>query len=201
MENLGSQKNNNSTRKPMRRRAHTRRVPQDCIINMAEARREIVQALQLHRSSMKQTTKSTGILAVTATPFVASSSLCCYNSLTESMPLPEPIWSTTAPAISAAPPSVVESLEFEWGENQAASYSWWLGFLKTLDSKIVEHSKYPHLEKISNVMENSRAVFDDHHDGSKLGDGDRDESGQNSSPDEWLMFPSSDDQGETTNPS
>ncbi|XP_044461420.1 uncharacterized protein LOC123192824 [Mangifera indica] len=170
MENLGSQKNNNSTRKPMRRRAHSRRVPQDCTINMAEARREIVQALQLHRSSMKQTTKSTGILAVTATPFVASSSLCCYNSLTESMPLPEPIWSTTAPAISAAPPSVVESLEFEWGENQAASYSWW-------------------------------AVFDDHHDGSKLGDVDRDESGQNSSPDEWLMFPSSDDQGETTNPS
>ncbi|KAJ0088537.1 hypothetical protein Patl1_31473 [Pistacia atlantica] len=183
----------------MRRRSHTRRVPQDCIINMAEARREIVQALQLHRSSMKQTstTKSTGIVAAASIPKVASSSQCCYYSLTESMPLPEPVWSTTAPTISAAPPAAMESLEFEWGENQASSYSWWLGFLKTLDGKIVEHSKYQHLEKINNAMENSRVGFG-HQDSSKLGDGDG--SDQNSSPDEWLMFPSYDDQGETTNP-
>ena len=69
----------------------------------------------------------------------------CY-SLLEEMPLPGPTWSTTEPCVlamplpppSSAPPNIFEgSVELEWGENQASSYSWWLGFLQSLDEKKV----------------------------------------------------------------
>ncbi|KAH7553922.1 hypothetical protein JRO89_XS12G0078600 [Xanthoceras sorbifolium] len=175
----------------MRRRSRTRRrIPQDSVINMAEARREIVHALHLHRSSSSRTTSSSSSSA----------------TMLESMPLPEPIWSTTEPSIPAATPPVaatMEELEFEWGENQASSHSWWLGFLQALDSKkkiVDNYSKYPCLERIT-VMGNSR-VFG-HQDSCKLGgedegpnfvDASHDHDQQNSSsPDEWLMFPTTDD--------
>ncbi|KAL0386740.1 UNVERIFIED_CONTAM: hypothetical protein Slati_4582700 [Sesamum latifolium] len=41
-------------KKQVRRRAHTSRPYQDSLLNMAEARREIVTALKLHRAAMKQ---------------------------------------------------------------------------------------------------------------------------------------------------
>lgn len=41
-------------KKRMRRRAQTRKPYQERLLNMAEARREIVSALKLHRASMKQ---------------------------------------------------------------------------------------------------------------------------------------------------
>ncbi|KAJ4704316.1 formin-F-like [Melia azedarach] len=197
---MGSQKKNNniinkksSNPKPMRRRSQSRRVLQ---INMAEARREIVQALQLHRSSLSSASATTTTTSAAVSVF-GNSSQCCYYSLTESMPVPEPIWSTTAPAIlpatAAAPQAAaMESLEFEWGESQAGAYSWWLGFLKTLDGKNndVENSKYQqHLEKF--VMGNSCKVFG-YQDSSKPGEE------HNSYPEEWLMIPtSSDDQTNT----
>ncbi|KAL0407823.1 UNVERIFIED_CONTAM: hypothetical protein Sradi_1716700 [Sesamum radiatum] len=52
-----SDKQGKSTRqakKQVRRRAHTSRPYQDSLLNMAEARREIVTALKLHRAAMKQ---------------------------------------------------------------------------------------------------------------------------------------------------
>lgn len=165
---------------------------------MAEARREIVQALQLHRSSTRPAAAST----VTTSAATSSSAQCCYYSLTEAIPIPEPIWSTTAPTIPAAPSSAtaaaaVESLEFEWGESHASAYNWWLGFLKTLDSKInniENYSTYPHSRLFG------------YQDNLKLGEGmfvDASDQ-QNTAPDEWLTFPASDDQqGDhttTTNP-
>lgn len=191
---MGSKGNDSRGSKPMRRRSQARRMLQDSVINMAEARREIVQALQLHRSSTR----------TAAATSASSSAQCCYYSLTEAMPIPEPIWSTTAPTIPAAPSATaaaaMESLEFELGESQAAAYNWWLGFLKTLDGKInnVEnYSKYPH-SRVFGCQDNL-----------KLGEGKfavgASDDQQNTAPDEWLTFPTSDDQqGDhtttTTNP-
>lgn len=199
---MGSKGNDSRGSKPMRRRSQTRRMLQDSVINMAEARREIVQALQLHRSSTRTAAATSATVAASAT--TSSSAQCCYYSLTEAMPIPEPIWSTTAPTIPAAPSATaaaaVESLEFEWGESQAAAYNWWLGFLKTLDGKIsnVEnYSKYPH-SRVFGCQDNL-----------KLGEGKfavgASDDQQNTAPDEWLTFPTSDDQqGDhtttTTNP-
>ncbi|XP_054782444.1 uncharacterized protein LOC129289661 isoform X2 [Prosopis cineraria] len=70
----------------------------------------------------------------------------CY-SLLEAMPMPGPVWSTTEPCVLAEPPlstAVAEaptassegSVELEWGENQASSYAWWIGFLETLDGNM-----------------------------------------------------------------
>ncbi|KAK4834500.1 hypothetical protein QYF36_023866 [Acer negundo] len=174
----------------MRRRSSStrRRVPQDSFINMAQARREIVHALHLHRSSSSRTTSSSSSTSAT---------------ILESMPIPEPIWSTTQPSIPVvAAPVVVamEGFEFEWGssENQASSYSWWLGFLKALDSKnnnnninnnnIVDqnYSKYPCLERIHHLIGSGGQDPD-------FVDASHDHDQQNSSPDEWLMFPTNDD--------
>ncbi|KAI9074919.1 hypothetical protein K1719_043148 [Acacia pycnantha] len=64
----------------------------------------------------------------------------CY-SLLEAMPMAGPVWSTTEPCVLAEPlesvpaeaPTSESSVELEWGENQASSYSWWIGFLESLD--------------------------------------------------------------------
>lgn len=207
MENPNSLKRSNNTNKsdnyklPRRKSSsHTRRFPQESVINMAEARREIVHALNLHRSSSSRvrSTVATGE-AGAALPTIGNRppavgslvGLCGVSySLTESMPLPEPIWSTTAPSIPVEPPAPTESLEcFEWGGNQAAAYAWWLGFLKMLDGKnicnnIDQNSRYPssYLEKIVN---------------GKLGEGIfMDASDQNTCTDEWLIFPAIEDEGE-----
>ncbi|KAB1224519.1 hypothetical protein CJ030_MR2G016408 [Morella rubra] len=170
-----------------------------CVMNMAEARREIAHALYLHRASSSSFSPSPSSSSSSSQPAIGGESTVIGNSfdysnpisgvsqycysLIESMPLPEPIWSTTAPSILAAPPppGAMESPEFEWGENQA-SYTWWLGFLQTLDGK---HSEEPNLP-----FGNSGPLFSQCEEPTFL-----DSSGQSSSPDEWLMFPTTEDQG------
>jgi hypothetical protein len=193
--NMGSGKNN-SLRKPMRRR-HTRKASQDCVINMVKARREIAHALQLHRSSSSSTTTTTlgnNFNYDFIRPSFAGTQYCYSLMESMTMPIPEPIWSTTAPSILAAPPPppvpAMEALEFEWGENNQASHTWWLGFLQTLDSKYNEEPKYP--------LGNSRIVFSQ--EAPKLGEPPFvDESDQSGFPDEWLIFPTTEDQGEVVN--
>lgn len=96
---------------------------------MAEARREIVNALQLHRSS-----SSASHVVKINNPAILSSQNC-YHQLTDSMPIPEPTWSTTAPAVLCAPVPSMEVLEVEWFDNVSSSYSWWISFLNSLDGK------------------------------------------------------------------
>jgi hypothetical protein len=111
------------------------------------------------------------------------------------MPLPEPIWSTTAPSIvlAAPTPPAMEAPEFEWGENQAA-YTWWLGFLKTLDNK------YNH-EEPKYHFGNSRILFTQRcQEAPKLGESTFLDGCDQSSTDEWLMFPTTEDQGESVIP-
>ncbi|XP_047309067.1 myb-like protein AA [Impatiens glandulifera] len=53
-EQSHSNNNNNNHKKQVRRRLHTSRPYQERLLNMAEARREIVAALKFHRAAMKQ---------------------------------------------------------------------------------------------------------------------------------------------------
>ncbi|XWS67319.1 hypothetical protein CRYUN_Cryun05aG0277200 [Craigia yunnanensis] len=210
MEKMESQ-SSSSLRKPIRRRSHTRKIVQGSVINMAEARREIAHALHLHRSSSSSSSTSTKILSYVAQerepwmlgnlyncstntkkPTLATS-YCCYSSVEAMpmpMPLPEPVWSTTPPSVPAAPPG----LEFmEWGENQASSYTWWLGFLRALDGNNIEKTKHPFVDNI--VKENCRAVLEQQEISSILGESTSivGESDQNASLDERLMFPTTED--------
>ncbi|CAL5422849.1 unnamed protein product [Camellia sinensis] len=181
MEEDSESRKRNSNGKPIGRRFHKRKkaTQQDhSSINVAQARRDIVNAFHLHRSS---------------------SSSCDYgsqycSSLLESLPLPQPTWSTTPPSVLATPPPPpMEALEFECAENLASSYTWWLGFLKTLDgnnntAQVV--SKYPFEEDIVTGMGY----------GLKIGDPlpclDGNDDHQSSSVDEWLTIPTVEDQGE-----
>ncbi|KAK4432233.1 hypothetical protein Salat_0985400 [Sesamum alatum] len=123
MADADSSKKGDSARKRTRRRSHTRKASlSSSFINMAEARREIVNALQLHRSSTSASAVRTSLLTNIS-----------HNQLTESMPIPEPTWSTTAPAVLCAHP--VEVLEVEWYDNHSSSYAWWMGFLNSLDGR------------------------------------------------------------------
>lgn len=181
----------NSPAKPVKRRY--KRPSQVCDINYAEVRRQIFHALQLHRSSRSSSSSH----AVAGPQF---------KSLVESMPLPEPVWSTTAPSVLAHTPSSsssaaaanMEALEFEWGENQASSYSWWISFLKTLDGNNAEKSKYPM------PLESSNWLFGQNQNSNyKVGDQETslvDANDHSPSPDEWLMFPTTEDEGENEIP-
>ncbi|KAF3975449.1 hypothetical protein CMV_001294 [Castanea mollissima] len=213
-QNMGSEKGN-SLKKPMRRRSsHGRRASssssQNCAINMAKARREIAHALHIHRSSSSTSSSSSSSSCVTnVQPILLGNtynnydftrpsfggSQYCYSlmeSMTMTMPIPDPIWSTTAPSILAAPPQPgMEAVEFEWGENNQASHTWWLGFLKTLDSKYNEEPKYPLGALFSQCQQ----------EGPKIGEPPfLYPSDQSASPDEWLIFPATEDQGEIVNP-
>ncbi|KAA8517702.1 hypothetical protein F0562_015176 [Nyssa sinensis] len=177
---------------------------------MAEARREIVDALQLHRSSSSSSSCKTWwghtivghVCNCDSIRNPSDSIISCLqycSSLSNNLPLgPEPTWSTTAPSIPATPPPPMEALEFEWAENLASSYTWWLGFLDTLDVKNTELSNNPSEENI--IGEGNSRLFGqcpDH--GSKLDDIvlSLDANDQSSSNlDEWLTFPTSEDQGE-----
>lgn len=201
-----------SPKTPVKRRCRTRRCTQDMVINAAEARKEINHALHLHRSSSSSVPPLPPPPPSNGCDF-NTQLLCgppyCYPSL-NSIPQPEPVWSTTAPSVLAATPSVPyytkEALEvFEWGSEtqQAASYCWWLGFLKTLDQANVngDHQECPNysLGKIDAFVNNNGT--------SKIGDGCDEvanfvdaNSDQSSSLDEWLLLPTTgDDEGEHLN--
>ncbi|CAI9782350.1 unnamed protein product [Fraxinus pennsylvanica] len=118
MEEANLKKSDFAKKKSIRRRSqsHTRKSAH--LINMAEARRDIVNALHLHRLSSSSTSGTAGNSTWT--------SQNCYQ-LMESMPIPEPTWSTTPPAVMCAPVPSVEVLEFGWPENMSSSYTWWIG--------------------------------------------------------------------------
>ena len=108
----------------------------------------------------------------------------CCNYLLEAMPLPGPTWSTTGPTVLAEPPSsltpslIEASMELELGENnQASSYTWWLGFLEGLDGNMSIEKK---MEK-EIVMEHNKGVsFESKFvDAIDLG----------CCPDDWLIIP------------
>ncbi|KAF3448017.1 hypothetical protein FNV43_RR08725 [Rhamnella rubrinervis] len=188
----------------MKRRSRTRRGTQDLVINVAEARREINLALHLHRSSSSSSTPPPPADGCDFNNQLFCGSQYCY-SLLNSMPQPEPVWSTTAPSVLAATPSVPyskEALEFEWGESQqAASYSWWLGFLETLDHQANVNGDDQEYSKF--LLGNSNA-FVNINGTSKIGDDDGvafedANSDQSSSLDEWLLFPTTEGESEPLN--
>ncbi|XP_011032576.1 PREDICTED: uncharacterized protein LOC105131352 [Populus euphratica] len=199
MDNMGSSLESDPPRRPMRRRSHTRKTnTQDRVINMGEARREIAHALHLHRSSSASSPSASSSGASRRDPtillgnnysnyginnkscFARNSQYLCY-SLTDTLPTPEPVWSTTTTTTALTTPPSMESTEFEWGENQAASYSWWLGFLKTLDG----NSNTPCLKDEAEMISNPRVFEESSHD--QL---------TSISTDEWLTFPNNEDQDE-----
>ncbi|KAK4253376.1 hypothetical protein QN277_010695 [Acacia crassicarpa] len=115
----------------------------------------------------------------------------CY-SLLEAMPMPGPVWSTTDPCILAEPlesvpaeaPTSEGSVELEWGENQASSYSWWIGFLESLDGNNMSSTEKvkscPFVESI--MVEDSRGFG---YDSSFVVDA----TDQSCCLDDWLMIP------------
>nr|VDC79144.1 unnamed protein product [Brassica rapa] len=56
-DNNGGKTQTQTHKKQVRRRLHTSRPYQERLLNMAEARREIVTALKQHRASMRQAAK------------------------------------------------------------------------------------------------------------------------------------------------
>ncbi|KAF5747656.1 hypothetical protein HS088_TW05G00383 [Tripterygium wilfordii] len=176
-------------RKPMKRRSHTGRVSKDSAIDIAEARREIVTALHLHRSSSKMENTILGNNNVNKPNFIVGSQLYCC-SLINTLPTPEPIWSTTAPSVLAAPASPGEELEFELAENESSSssWSWWLGFLNTLDKN--SDRSWAEEEPI-----NADDIFMEK-SGEKSFVEQSDDQIQGSFPDEWLVIPANYDEDE-----
>lgn len=185
-------------RKPMKRRSHTRKVPRESVINMAEARRQIAHALQLHRSSLSSMSvaEPSGCYGFQfeKKPMFSGSQHFCY-SIWESMPVPQPTWSTTAPCVLRSPVAPIEEQEiFEWGDGQA-SYAWWLGFLKALDVNSSNETEYPNAESGSAVGMSSM-VLTQCQDGLESGEALFLEASEHGSfADEWLIIPISEDGG------
>ncbi|XP_009620569.1 uncharacterized protein LOC107811925 isoform X1 [Nicotiana tabacum] len=198
-------KKNNSPRKRLRK-YHTRKAPFiSSYIDMAEARREIVHALQLHRSSSSSPTPSINnpkkytLLGQRA----VSSQQYYYYSIVESMPIPEPTWSTTAPAILTTlpplPPPPPPPLPFSSGE--VPEFEWWIGFLKSLDCKksasngeVVIEKYFPLEENV--LMENPKAGFGQLEHGLNSESPnciDKNDDPNYQFPDEWLIIPTADD--------
>lgn len=112
------------------------------------------------------------------------------------MPIPQPTWSTTAPAIHTAPqlpPPPPPPPSSSGGE--VAEFDWWIGFLKSLDGKksgssngseVVIEKYFPVEENIT-LMENSKVL-------SQLQDDSPNNlKDANDDPDEWLIIPTADD--------
>ncbi|KAM1576578.1 hypothetical protein ACFX10_032881 [Malus domestica] len=182
----------NSSGKPVRRRFTAKRGSKTRDVDAAEIGMEILHAIQLHRSSSSSSSSAVPEASAPPPPVYVGPQ---FDSLAEPMPLPGPVWSTTTPSVLPYAPSsaAMEALEFEWGESQAASYSWWLGFLKTLDGKNADKSNYPLPLGSSNWLfgqnQNSNCKVDDDQDTVALVDA----NDQSLSPDEWLMFPNTED--------
>ncbi|KGN58710.1 hypothetical protein Csa_002623 [Cucumis sativus] len=190
-------------RKPTKRRSHTRKVPTEAVINMAEARRQIAEALQLHRSSLSSSSSTTTSMAEPSgcyvfqfekKPIVSGSQHFCY-SIMESMPVPQPTWSTTEPSVVRSPVAPMEEQEiFEWGDGQA-SYAWWLGFLKALDVNISNDTEYENAGSGSAVGMSSM-VLTRCQDGLESGEALFLEASDHTSlADEWLIIPIGEDGG------
>ncbi|CAN4106171.1 unnamed protein product [Withania somnifera] len=197
---MESKKMNVSPRKRIRK-YHKRKAP---IINsytdMAEARREIVHALHLHRSSSSVSFNNTKNYALFGQRV---NSQQYYYSVVESMPIPQPTWSTTAPAIRTAPVPLPQPPLPSYSAVEVPEFDWWIGFLKSLDGKkrgssngseVVIQKYFPVEENI--FMGNSKVL-------SQLQDGlnndspnspiDASDDSSHQFPDEWLIIPTADD--------
>lgn len=88
-------------KKQVRRRQHTTRPYQERLLNMAEARREIVTALKFHRASMKQQEAATFTAATTTAAAASPPSVPHY-------------WGVCVPTIAPPPlpPQYQENLNF-----------------------------------------------------------------------------------------
>ncbi|KAF7144012.1 hypothetical protein RHSIM_Rhsim05G0227100 [Rhododendron simsii] len=119
MKNLGCKKRNSSGNHIMRRRSKKREAESNSLFNVAEARRE-----------GKNTSNYDGNIGETISTL--GSSQChhyCYSVL-DSLPLPQPTWSTTAPSIitiSTLPPPPPQPPP----ATHEFSYCWWMGFLNS----------------------------------------------------------------------
>ncbi|XP_072973094.1 uncharacterized protein [Typha angustifolia] len=81
-------------KKQVRRRLHTSRPYQQRLLNMAEARREIVTALKIHRASMKQANEQQQkLLQQNSTPTQASHASLPYSGGNITSPPPPPKYS------------------------------------------------------------------------------------------------------------
>lgn len=174
-------------RKP-RRRTQRRKLllPSDSPMDMAEARREIVNALHIHRSCSRHNHyyKSQENTNSNTTATSASSSSQLHYPLAESVRLPEPVWSTTEPNSSAEVEEqegeVVVLEEFDWPESNyvsSSSYTWWLGFLNSLDSNTGANQN--HHQKILRTSEELSEVITDNNNNNN----NEKENEQNPNPD------------------
>lgn len=120
------------------------------------------------------------------------------------MPIPQPTWSTTAPAVQTAAPPPPPPLPPSSSGGEVPEFDWWIGFLKSLDGKksgssnicseVVLQKYFPVEENI--LMENSKVP-------SQLQDRlkkdlpnnliDANEDPSHQFPDEWLIIPTADD--------
>lgn len=161
MENKRTSKKNHTNSPTMinprrRRRSHSRKTLSNCLINFAEARREVAKALRRHRSAITTTAQygsrlgrglSYPIIDKRGSPsnspsLSSSEGNCCYPLVKAHVQgVAGPTWSTTGPSIVSGPTSILEALEFDervitHDENSfAASYTWWVAFLESLDGK------------------------------------------------------------------
>lgn len=178
METTGHRRSN-SQKNPMTRRSRSRKTAQDCLINTAKVRREIANALHIHRSASSSSTSPSSSRFPRKRCSMRTST-CNHGILKPRITVAssQTIWSTTATANNT------EDLEFEWVENGAASYAWWLGFLKSLDGKNTAAA----MEE-SNQLEESIVK-----DNSKCRELISDE--ESSFTDDWLTIPPIDEHAE-----
>lgn len=166
--------------KRRRRRSHSRKKLPNCLINLAEARKEISNALQYHHKRSSASKNHCLIYPLIDEKLEAFST----NSPTVSSPegaqlqgLIGPTWVKTESPVDAGPTPILETLEYDHDESSlAASYRWWAGFLESLDGK-------NHQESMKPVFDDGPVMLGQAHEWSI------DDSGSStscSSLDEWL---------------
>ncbi|GAA0145906.1 hypothetical protein LIER_05983 [Lithospermum erythrorhizon] len=196
--------NVNSSRKCMKKRRRwstkTRKVVAQGLINMAEARREIVNALQLHRSSSSSVSKSPSKLVEMNSSQYDQKSNNHYSPLI----VPEPKGSSTTNFTSNYNAAGDENIEFEWPEIDrsfsSSSYSWWSSFLDSLDknNKGCSRGVIASCKKVDNTFGTS--YYDDfdtiNEEGRVNIEGpfmETNSNDQNPFADEWLIVPTAEE--------
>ncbi|KAL4590162.1 hypothetical protein LXL04_003084 [Taraxacum kok-saghyz] len=118
-------------KKQVRRRQHTSRPYQERLLNMAEARREIVTALKFHRASMKQQEAATATATAATTTTATTSSVPHYWAVPTIPPPP-------------LPPLYYENLNFPL-PNQTIGLNLNFQDFQNIDANLYQHplSAYP----------------------------------------------------------
>lgn len=165
--------------KPRRKRSHSRKTLSNCLINFAEARREIANALQYHHRRSLSPPKNHFSSPLVDGDIGSFSTKSPKFSSPEKAQTQRDIGPTRAKSetpVVAGPTPIWEVLDFgDVESNFAASYSWWVGFLESLDGKNHQESSKP-------VISNGAEALGQAHDSCDDGSG----SSSSSSLDEWL---------------